>query len=66
MRKKLITYDKNNYQKTPQVASIYGSGKYPIRKTKTVTTPRKTKVVEYGEINRTGKQKKTITKVKRK
>jgi len=66
MRKKVITYDKNNYQKTPQVERIYGSGKYPIKKTKTITTPRKTKVVEYGPINRTNKQTKTITKIKRK
>lgn len=64
MRKKVITYDPTHYKRTPSVVAVYGKNDQKIRKTKTVTTPHKTKVVEYGPAAYTGKQTKTKTKKK--
>lgn len=64
MRKKTITYDPTNYQKTPKVMEIYGGNDQKIRSKKVVETKKKIKTVVYGPVNRTGKQTKTKTKVR--
>ncbi len=65
-RTKTISYDKNNYQKTPITTRLYKDSNTKIRSSKVVTTPKKVKTVTYGPINSYGKQTKVKTIAKKK
>lgn len=66
MRKKTIAYNPKHYLNTPKVREVYGKNDQKIREKKVVETKRKIKTVLYSPVNRTDKQKKTKTKIKKK
>lgn len=65
MRKKTITYNPRHYLNTPKVIEVYGGNDKKIREKKVVETKKKIKTVLYSPVNRTGKQTKTKTKVRK-